>query len=61
MGLTAGAVLAFLHHRRVVPLMERPLRIFEMTETADPIALMLTVNSCIKVRLMTCKRTSLPS
>jgi hypothetical protein len=61
MGLTAGAVLAFLHHRRVVPLMERPLRIFEMTETADPIALVLTVNSCIKVRLMTCKRTSLPS
>jgi hypothetical protein len=38
-GLTAGAVLAFLHHRRVVPLMERPLRIFEMTETANPITL----------------------
>jgi hypothetical protein len=38
-GLTAGAVLAFLHHQRVVPLMERPLRIFEMTETADSIAL----------------------
>jgi hypothetical protein len=38
-GLTAWAVLAFLHHRRVVTLMERPLRIFEMTETADPIAL----------------------
>jgi hypothetical protein len=38
-GLTAEAVLAYLHHRRVVPLMERPLRIFEMTETADPIAL----------------------
>jgi hypothetical protein len=37
--MTAGAVLAFLHHRRVVPLMERPLRIFEMTEMADPIAL----------------------
>jgi hypothetical protein len=37
--LTVGAVLAFLHHRRVVPLMERPLRIFDMTETADPIAL----------------------
>jgi hypothetical protein len=32
-------VLAFLHHRRVVPLMERPLCIFEMTEEADPIAL----------------------
>jgi hypothetical protein len=38
-GLTVGVVLANLHHRRVVPLMERPLRIFEMTETADPIAL----------------------
>jgi hypothetical protein len=38
-GLTAEAVLAFLHHRRIVPLMERPLHIFEMTETADPIAL----------------------
>jgi hypothetical protein len=30
-GLTAATVLTFLHHRRVVPLMERPLRIFEMT------------------------------
>jgi hypothetical protein len=38
-GLTARTVLACLHHRRVVPLMERPLRIFEMTETADPVAL----------------------
>jgi hypothetical protein len=38
-GLTAGVVLANLHHRRVVPSMERPLRIFEMTEIADPIAL----------------------
>jgi hypothetical protein len=38
-GLTAGTVLAFLHHRRVVPLMERPLRIFEMTETTNPVAL----------------------
>jgi hypothetical protein len=38
-GLTAGVVLANLHHRRVVPLMERLLRIFEMTEAADPIAL----------------------
>jgi hypothetical protein len=32
-------VLAFLHHRRVVPLMERPLCIYEMTEEADPVAL----------------------
>jgi hypothetical protein len=38
-GLTAGVVLANLHHRRVVPLMERPLRIFEMTEIADPVTL----------------------
>jgi hypothetical protein len=38
-GLTAGTVLAFLHHRRVIPLMERPLCIFEMTATANPVAL----------------------
>jgi hypothetical protein len=37
--LTAEVVLAHLHHRWIVPLMERPLRIFEMTEAADPIAL----------------------
>jgi hypothetical protein len=37
--LTAGCVLANLHHRRVIPLRERPLRIFEMHEDADPIAL----------------------
>jgi hypothetical protein len=38
-GLTAGCVLANLHHRRIVPLMARRLRIFEMTEDANPIAL----------------------
>jgi hypothetical protein len=38
-GLNAEVVLAHLHHRRIVPLMERPLRIFEMTEEADPVAL----------------------
>jgi hypothetical protein len=38
-GLTAGCVLANLHHRRIVPLMERRLRIFEMEESANPIAL----------------------
>jgi hypothetical protein len=38
-GQTAASVLANLHHRRVVPLMERRLRIFEMEETADPVAL----------------------
>jgi hypothetical protein len=38
-GLTAASVLVNLHHRRIVPLMERRLRIFEMEETADPVAL----------------------
>jgi hypothetical protein len=38
-GLTAVGVLGFLHHRRVVPLMERPLCIYEMTEEADPVVL----------------------
>jgi hypothetical protein len=38
-GLTAATVLAFLHHRRIVPLMERPLCVFEMTEAANPVAL----------------------
>jgi hypothetical protein len=37
--LTAASVLANLHHRRIIPLMERQLRIFEMEETADPVAL----------------------
>jgi hypothetical protein len=38
-GLGAASVLANLHHRRIIPLMERRLRIFEMEETADPVAL----------------------
>jgi hypothetical protein len=38
-GLTAGCVLTNLHHWRIVPLMERRLRIFEMDEDANPIAL----------------------
>jgi hypothetical protein len=38
-GLTTGCVLANLHHRRIIPLMERRLRIFEMSEDADPVAL----------------------
>jgi hypothetical protein len=38
-GLTAAGVLAFLHHWRIVPLMERSLCIFEMTEVADPVAM----------------------
>jgi hypothetical protein len=38
-GLTAGSILANLHHRRIIPLTESPLRIFEMHEDADPVAL----------------------
>jgi hypothetical protein len=38
-GLTAGCVLANLHHQRIAPLMERPLRIFEMHEDTDPVTL----------------------
>jgi hypothetical protein len=38
-GLGAASVLTNLHHRRIAPLMERELRIFEMTEEADPTVL----------------------
>jgi hypothetical protein len=38
-GLSAASVLANLHHRWINPLMERRLRIFEMDEVADPVAL----------------------
>jgi hypothetical protein len=38
-GLGADSVLANLHLWRIVPLMERRLRIYEMAEDADPIAL----------------------
>jgi hypothetical protein len=35
-GLGAASVLANLHHRRIVPLMERELRVHEMSEVANP-------------------------
>jgi hypothetical protein len=38
-GLGAASVLANLHHRRIVPLMERELHIYEMSETANPVSL----------------------
>jgi hypothetical protein len=38
-GLGVTSVLANLHHRRIVPLMERELRIYEMSETANPVSL----------------------
>jgi hypothetical protein len=43
-GLGAVLVLVNLHHRRIVPLMERRLRIFEMSEAANPVAL---AQSCL--------------
>jgi hypothetical protein len=38
-GLGTASVLANLHHWRIIPHMERRLRIFEMGETVDPVAL----------------------
>jgi hypothetical protein len=38
-GLGAASVLTNLHHRRIVPLTERELRIFEMNDEADPTSL----------------------
>jgi hypothetical protein len=38
-GLGAASVLANLHHRRIIPLMERELRIYEMSEAANPVSL----------------------
>jgi hypothetical protein len=48
-GLTAEVVLTHLHHRRIVPLMERLLCIFEMTKEADPVALVRSrsLQSCL--------------
>jgi hypothetical protein len=37
--LSAGCVLVNLHHRRIIPLIEKSLRIFKMHEEADPVAL----------------------
>jgi hypothetical protein len=38
-GLGATSVLANLHHRQIVLLMERELRIYEMSKTANPVSL----------------------
>jgi hypothetical protein len=38
-GLGAASVLANLHHRRIIPLMERELRIYEMSKAANPVSL----------------------
>jgi hypothetical protein len=39
LGWGAASVLVNLHHQRIIPLMERELHIFEMDETANPVAL----------------------
>jgi hypothetical protein len=38
-GLGAASVLANLHHKRIILLMERELRIYEMSEAANPVLL----------------------
>jgi hypothetical protein len=38
-GLGAASVLANLHHRRIIPFMERELRIYEIGETTNPVSL----------------------
>jgi hypothetical protein len=38
-GLGAVSIIANFHHRRVVPLMERELRILEMSDAANPTSL----------------------
>jgi hypothetical protein len=38
-GLGAASMLANLHHWQIVPLMERELRIFEMSDAANPMSL----------------------
>jgi hypothetical protein len=38
-GLGVALILANLHHRRIVLLMERELRIYEMSNAANPTAL----------------------
>jgi hypothetical protein len=39
LGWGAASVLVNLHHQRIIPLIERELHIFEMDETANPVAL----------------------
>jgi hypothetical protein len=38
-GLEAASILANLHHRRIIPLMEKELRIFEMSNATNPTSL----------------------
>jgi hypothetical protein len=38
-GLGAASIIANFHHRRIVPLMERELCIFEMSDVTNPVSL----------------------
>jgi hypothetical protein len=38
-GLAVASVIANFHHRRITPLMERGLVIFEMSDAANPMSL----------------------
>jgi hypothetical protein len=35
--LTVASIIANFHHQRIIPLMERELLIFEMSDTANPV------------------------
>jgi hypothetical protein len=41
-GLGGASIIANFHHRRIVPLMERELCIFEMSDATNPISLALS-------------------
>jgi hypothetical protein len=34
-----ASIITNFHHRRIIPLMERELRIFEMSDTTNPMSL----------------------
>jgi hypothetical protein len=38
-GLGAASIITNFHHRKIVPLMERELYIFEMSDAANPMSL----------------------
>jgi hypothetical protein len=38
-GLAVTSVIANFHHRRVIPFMDRELRIFEMSDTTNSVTL----------------------
>jgi hypothetical protein len=38
-GLAVASVIANFHSRRIVPLIERELRIYEMSDATNPVAL----------------------